>query len=187
MRLDTFDNNGFDRGGSKLKELLWLAIAGLFFSTWLPGSSWRVALLRLFGAHIGKGVIIKPHVRVKFPWKLSIGDYSWIGEQAWIDNLAPVSIGSHTCISQGVYLCTGSHDWSLSTFDLITKPITIADQAWLGAFSRVAPGVLVEQGAVLALGSVATQALQEWMIYSGQPAMAIKPRKQNSQPLSVAE
>ena len=187
MKLNTFSNNDFERGASKTKELLWIVVSAFLFSSWLPGSSWRVALLRLFGSHIGKGVIIKPHVRVKFPWKLSIGDYSWIGEQSWIDNLAPVSIGSHTCISQGVYLCTGSHDWSLSTFDLITKPIMIADQAWLGAFSRVAPGVVVEQGAVLALGSVATQALQEWMIYSGQPAIAIKPRKQNSQSRSLTE
>lgn len=179
MRLNTFNNSDFDRGASKLKELLWLAVAGTAFSSWLPGSSWRVALLRLFGASIGSGVVIKPHVRIKFPWKLNMGDYSWIGEKAWIDNLAPVSIGSHVCISQGVYLCTGSHDWSSSSFDLITKPIQVADQAWLGAFSRVAPGVTVAEGAVLSLGAVATQPLKAWTIYSGQPALPVKPRKES--------
>lgn len=177
MRLDTFENSDFNRGAGKWKELLWLFFSALVFSTWLPGSGWRVSLLRLFGASIGTGVVIKPRVVVKFPWKLSIGDYSWVGEDTWIDNLAPVAIGAHACISQGVYLCTGSHDWSLSSFDLITRPIEVSDQAWLGAFSRVAPGVKVGQGAVLALGSVATKPLQPWVIYSGHPAVATKPRK----------
>lgn len=178
MRLDLFNNKEFDRGASKARELFWLAVSGICFSTWLPGSSWRVALLRCFGAKVGAGVVIKPRVVVKFPWKLSIGDYSWIGERVWFDNLAPVSIGCHACISQGVYLCTGSHDWSLSSFDLITKPIEVADQTWLGAFSRVAPGVDVAQGAVLSMGSVATQPLEAWMVYSGHPAIAVRSRKE---------
>lgn len=178
MKLNTFTNKDFDRGANRSKELLWLAVSGLLFSSWVPGSSWRVALLRIFGAKIGVGVVIKPHVLIKFPWKLSIGSYSWIGEKAWIDNLACVTIGSHACVSQGVYLCTGSHDWSQSTFDLIAKPIEVSDQVWLGAFSRVAPGVTIAEGAVLSLGSVATRSLQAWTVYSGQPAEPIKPRKE---------
>jgi hypothetical protein len=89
---------------------------------------------------VGTGVVIKPHVRVKFPWKLYIGDHSWIGESVWIDNLAQVTIGSNCCISQGAYLCTGSHRWDRDTFDLVTKPIVIEDQCWVGAMARVAPG-----------------------------------------------
>lgn len=180
MRLDRFDNTGFDRGAGKLKELLWLAASGLLVSSWLPGSGWRVFLLRMFGANIGNGVVIKQRVFIKFPWKLSVGDYAWIGEAVWIDNLAQVSIGQHACVSQGVYLCTGSHDWSLSTFDLVTKPITVANQAWLGAFSRVAPGVEIGEGAVLSMGSTATRSLEKWTISAGVPAVVLRNRIEKS-------
>lgn len=145
-------------------------------SSWLPGSGWRVWLLRLFGAVVGTGVIIKPHVRVKFPWKLRIGDHSWIGESVWIDNLAEVSIGSNCCISQGAYLCTGSHRWDKESFDLEAKPITIEDECWVGAMARVAPGVVMGQGAVLTMCSVVVSNLDEWQVFSGSPALASKKR-----------
>lgn len=176
MQLETFDNTGFDRGASRAREALWITLSSLLFSTWLPGSSWRVALLRLFGARIGQGVVIKPRVRIKFPWRLAIGDHCWIGEEAWIDNLAIVTLGSSVCISQGVYICTGSHDWSRTTFDLITRPVQIGNKAWLGAFSRIAPGTIVDEGAVLAFGGVATQTLSAWAIHAGNPAVRVKPR-----------
>lgn len=176
MQLDQFSNPCFDRGASKLKELLWLVISSLFFESFLPGSRWRVALLRSFGAVVGRGVVIKPRVRVKFPWKLTVGDYCWLGEEAWIDNLVDVDIGSHVCVSQGVYLCTGSHDWSRQTFDLVAKSISVKSHAWLGAMSRVAPGVVIHDGAVLGLGSVAKSDLQEWSIYFGCPAVFVRQR-----------
>jgi putative colanic acid biosynthesis acetyltransferase WcaF len=109
-------------------------------------------------------VVIKPRVNVKFPWRLEIGDHSWIGEGAWIENLAPVVIGSHVCVSQGAYLCTGSHDWSRVTFDLVTKPIRIDDSAWICAKAVIAPGVTVGKGAVVGLGAVATADVPEWRV-----------------------
>ena len=178
MHLDKFDNSHFDRGKPRWVEALWRVLEGLLFNSWLPGSGWRVMLLRLFGAGIGDGVVIKPHVRVKFPWKLRIGNHSWIGEQAWIDNLAEVHIGNHCCISQGVYLCTGNHRWDLDTFDLEARPITIGDHGWIGAMSKVGPGVVVEQGAVLLLGGVAPGKLESWSIYGGSPAQLIRKRPQ---------
>ena len=107
----------------------------------------------------GRGVVVKPGARIKFPWRLSIGDHSWIGEDAWIDNLAPVAIGADCCLSQGAYLCTGSHDWSRPSFDLLTKPIVVHDGAWIAARAVVGPGVTVGEGAVLCLGSTATRDL----------------------------
>lgn len=89
MRLDAYTTGGFDRGAPRWKEALWLAISGLLVASWLPGSGWRKRLLRAFGATIGWDVAIKPGVRIKFPWRLSVGDYSWIGEDVWIDNLPP--------------------------------------------------------------------------------------------------
>jgi putative colanic acid biosynthesis acetyltransferase WcaF len=150
---------------------------GVLFNSWLPGSAWRVGILRLFGASIGRGVVIKPHVRVKFPWKLKIGDHSWIGESVWIDNLAEVSIGSNCCISQGAYLCTGSHRWDKATFDLETWPIVIEDQCWVGAMAKVAPGVRMEEGAMLAMGSLTTSNLDAWQIFNGAPAAGLKKRE----------
>ena len=106
----------------------------------LPGSRLRIVILRIFGACIGSGVVIKPHVKVKFPWRLSIGANSWIGEGVWIDNLAEVKIGSNACISQGAYLCTGSHNWAVPTFDLVVRPIEIGDEVWICANTSVGPG-----------------------------------------------
>jgi putative colanic acid biosynthesis acetyltransferase WcaF len=133
--------------------------------------------LRLFGARIGKGVTVKPRVRVKFPWRLHVGDHSWIGEDVWLDNLAEIRIGDHCCISQSVYLCTGSHDWQRASFDLIVKPIVLEDEVWLAARSVVGPGVTIGRGAVLGLGSVATRNLLPCHIHQGVPAIPIKRRR----------
>jgi putative colanic acid biosynthesis acetyltransferase WcaF len=158
-------------------EVAWRTIEGLLFASLLPGSGWRVWLLRRFGASVGQGVVIKPNVRVKFPWKLRIGDHSWIGESAWIDNLADVRIGSNCCLSQGAYLCTGSHRWDRETFDLETKAIVIEDQCWVGAMARVGPGVTLGKGAVLTMGSTATSSLDAGWVFGGNPASALKPRQ----------
>lgn len=171
MQLDTFCNDEFDRGAGRFKELAWLAFHGILFSSWLPGSAWRRSVLRAFGAKIGRGVVIKPNVRVKFPWRLEIGDHVWIGERVWLDNLARITVGSHTCISQGAYLCTGSHDWSDPKFKLITKPIAIGEQCWICARCTLAPGTTVESNVVLTLGTVAKGHLQGDNIYSGTEAV----------------
>ena len=176
MQLDSFENSSFDRGAPKLKEVLWLACSWLLLSSWLPGAGWRTSMLRLFGARIGRGVIFKPGVRVKFPWRLTVGDHCWIGEDVWIDNLADVTFGDHACVSQGAYLCTGSHEWGKQSFDLIVKPINVGSHAWIAAKSVVAPGVDVGEGAVLGLGGVATHALETWTIYAGNPAVRVKAR-----------
>lgn len=176
MRLDRFDNHAFERGRPRWVEALWLVVQALMIESWIPGSGVRIRLLKVFGARIGQGVKIKPHVRVKFPWRLEIGDHSWIGEEAWIDNLAPVKIGSSCCLSQGVYLCTGSHNWASERFDLITSPIVIEDSAWLCARTSIGPGVRVCEGAVLTMGSVATEDLSQWQIHSGAPAKPIRAR-----------
>lgn len=165
VRLDTFDNHWFLRGRTRWVEAVWLVTQALFVRSWLPGSFHRRVLLRLFGAKIGKGVQIKPGLRVKFPWKLSIGSWAWIGEDVWIDNLALVEIESHCCVSQGAYLCTGSHDWTSPSFDLIAKPIAVGRGAWIGARACIGPGVRVGTGAVIAMGSVATRDVPQWTIY----------------------
>jgi putative colanic acid biosynthesis acetyltransferase WcaF len=105
-----------------------------------------------------------------------VGNYVWLGENLWIDNLAQVTIGSNVCLSQGVYLCTGNHSWSHPNFELITEPITIEDGSWIAARSVVGPGVTVKKGAVLGLGAVTGKSLEAMTIYVGNPAQAIKER-----------
>lgn len=166
----------YSRGRSTLTLVLWSVFDALLVSSWLPGSWHRRALLRAFGAEIGRNVVIKPRTRVKFPWKLEVGDHSWIGESVWIDNLAPVTIGEDACLSQGVYLCTGSHDWSRPSFDLIVKPIEVGDGAWIAAGAVVGPGVQVGSGAVLTVASVATTNLNSNSVYRGNPAEKITER-----------
>lgn len=178
MRLDLFDNSWFSRGRAKWFEALWIFVDSIFVSTAFPGSSLRCFLLRLFGSELGRGVVIKPRVHVKFPWRLRVGDYSWIGEGVWIDNLGIVEIGEHSVVSQGAYFCTGSHDWSAAKFDLIVKSIHVADKCWVGAYGKLAPGVTMETGSVLSLGSVATGTLKAWSIYQGNPATLIRERSQ---------
>jgi putative colanic acid biosynthesis acetyltransferase WcaF len=166
----------FSRGRSMVVECLWIISQAMFLSSPIPGSIQRRWILRAFGARIGKNVVLKAGIKVKFPWKLEVGDFSWIGEGVWIDNLAAVRIGRNCCISQGAYLCTGSHDWSRPTFDLITREIIVEDGAWVAARTSVGLGVTVGEGTVLCLGSVATRSLLPWSIYRGNPAECVKGR-----------
>ena len=169
MRLDRFENPDFERGKPRIVEAAWLIVSALFVASSVPGSRMRVTLLRVFGARVSEGVVIKPRVRVKFPWRLSVGANAWIGEGVWIDNLADVTIGPHACLSQEAYLCTGSHDWSRERFDLVIRPIVVETQAWVCAKAIIGPGVTIGRGAVLGLGAVATSDLAPETIFGAPP------------------
>lgn len=175
--LKNFSNSGY-KPGSALKRGCWYLVNSLFFKSYVfPFYSLKRFLLKSFGARIGAGLIIKPGVNIKYPWFLSIGDHVWIGEAVWIDNLAQVNIGNNVCLSQGAFLLTGNHNYSLSSFDLITHPINLEDGVWIGAKAIVCPGVTCGSHAVLAVGSVATQNLESFGIYQGNPAQKLKDRK----------
>lgn len=176
MNLNNYSNTSYNPGSS-FKRLLWYFFNIIFIKSGLfPFYGFKIFLLRLFGANIGKSVLVKPNVNIKYPWLLEIGDHVWIGENVWIDNLAYVKIGSNVCISQGAFLLTGNHDFRKRTFDLITKEIVIQDQVWIGAKAIVCPGVICEQASVLSAGSVANKNLEANFIYQGNPAIKIKSR-----------
>ena len=176
--LSTFSTGDFDRGASPLKELCWLVVSQLLFQLCpLKLSGLKARVLRLFGASVGRGVVIKPEVKITFPWKLTLGDHVWLGEECWLLNLAPITIASNVCISQRVFLCTGNHDYKSPTFDLITEPIQVGQGAWVGAGAFVGPGVLVGSHAVLTAGSVSTKDLEPYGIYQGNPAALVKMRR----------
>lgn len=157
--------------------MLWYFTNAIFFLNPLnPVSALKVSLLRMFGAKIGKGVIIKPGVNIKYPWKLKIGDHCWVGEKVWIDNLGQVTLEDNVCISQGALLQCGNHNYKKSSFDLIVAPITLKEGCWVGARSCVAPGVTLGSHAILSMGSTATKDLEAYKIYAGSPAVFKKDR-----------
>ena len=175
--LSKYDNSWYNTGGSTLKRFIWYYINEWFINCgWVFMSIVKVALLRAFGAKIGKGVCIKPHVNVKYPWNLTIGDYAWIGENVWIDSLVPIHIGNNAVVSQGAMLLTGNHNYKSPSFDLIVKEITIEDGAWVGAQSTVCPGITMKSHSVLTVGSIATKDCEAYCIYQGNPAVKIKDR-----------
>lgn len=174
--LATF-NNSWYYPGPKWKRALWFMLNALFFTSWFPLSSFKCMLLRLFGASVGKGVIIKPRVNIKYPWKLTIGNHVWIGEGVWIDNLGEVSIGDHSCISQGAMLLCGNHNYKKSSFDLMVGDIVLEEGVWVGAHAVVCPGVTCHSHSVLTVKSVATSDLESYTIYQGNPAIKVKARE----------
>lgn len=175
--LSQYQNSWYSPGRPVWLRALWF-FAGLplLRASWMPSSRVRRQLLRAFGAGVGRGVVIKPGVRVKYPWLLDIGEHCWIGEDAWIDNPGPVRLEKNVCLSQGVYICTGNHDWSDPAFGLKLGPIVIREGAWIGARALICPGVEVGQGAVAGAGSVVTKNLEPDTIYAGNPAAAVRAR-----------
>ena len=137
---------------------------------------WRNWLLRLFGAEIGRGVLVRPTVRVTYPWKLKIGDHAWIGDFVELYNLADIQIGPHAVVSQKSYLCTGSHDYSKSSFDIYAKPIIIESQAWVAADVFVGPGVTVGCGAVVGARSTLLKDAPPMSVLVGSPAIFVRQR-----------
>lgn len=170
FNLKSFSNPDY-KPGPVPKRLIWLLTSMAFFETGFPWpSAVKRWILKVFGATIGLGVIIKPHVRIKYPWFLNVGDFSWIGEDVWIDNLGLVKIGSNSILSQGVYICTGNHNYKKETFDLMVGPVTVGHSSWIGAKTVIAPGVTIGDEIVVSLGSVVKSSLSEPGIYSGNPA-----------------
>ncbi len=174
LRLDRYDNSNFDRGAGRIKEGLWVLCKCAFFLNPFPWpSALRVALLRGFGARIGRGVVVRSGAHITFPWRLTVGDHVWIGEEVLVLSLAPVRIGSNVCLSQRAFLCTGSHAWRRETFDLQTRPITLGDSVWISAQAFVGAGVEVGNGSVVSAGAVLMKSVPENSLVRGNPATVV--------------
>lgn len=172
MKLDRFDNSNFDRGASWLKEVLWCVVRSMLFAPWFPVPSViKVVALRVFGAKVGRGVVIRSRVNVTFPWRVAIGDHVWIGDEVMILSLAQVTIASHVCISQRAFLCTGSHCFQSESFDLVTKPIVIESGCWIAANVFIAPGVTLGTGTKCLAGAVVLKSSEPNQVLVGNPAV----------------
>lgn len=175
--LSKFDNSWY-KPGSKIKIILWFFFNACYLQNkFNPFSGIKKFVLRLFGAKIGYGVVIKPTISVKYPWKLTIGNNVWIGENVWIDNLDEVIIGNNVCLSQGSMLLCGNHDYKKPSFDLMVGPITLEDGVWIGAKSIVTQNVTCYSHSILAVQSTTSSNLEANSIYKGNPAVKIRDRK----------
>lgn len=178
VRNDLFDaRQGLDRGRPFWYEACWYLCKCALFLTPLPVPSWlkRMAL-RTFGARIGRGVIIKPRVNIHFPWKLAIGAHTWLGEEVFLLNFEPITIGDHCCISQRAFLCTGNHDYREPAMPYRNQSITIQDGAWVGAQVFVSPGVTIGSESVIAAGSIVTRSQPSAVVCSGNPCAVVRNR-----------
>lgn len=152
-------------------RVAWYVVSTVLFESaiHLP-YSWKAAILRLFGARIGRGLVIKPRVKIKFPWFLSIGNHTWLGERVWIDNLAPVQIGNNVCISQDALMLTGNHDYRSPSFTRFVRSVLIEDGVWIGARCIVCPGTVIRSGAIIEVGSVVKGSLAAHSVFGGRAA-----------------
>lgn len=158
-------------------QLWWMCQATLFALSPQPFYRWRAALLRLFGANIGKNVKIRPSSRFTYPWKVTIGDYAWIGDRAELYSLDEIEIGAHCCISQDCYIATSGHDINALSFDYTNGKVVIEEEAWLAAGVFVMPNLRIGRGAVVGARSLVTRSVPEANIVRGSPACKIGVRK----------
>lgn len=167
---------GFRGRPAWVVQLWWIVQGTLFRFSPQVLYGWRRLLLRLFGCAVGKGVLIRPSVDITYPWKVSIGDYSWIGDSVTLYSLGNINIGNNVVISQHSYICTGSHDISAPGFDITQEPIVIEDESWIATGVFVAPGVRIGYGAVVGARSSVLFDAPALMVSVGNPAKAIRPR-----------
>lgn len=188
IRLDAYDQSHYSRGRSNAVVLLWWFIQGTLFRFSIHNMyGWRRFLLKLFGAKIGSHVQIRPTVKFTYPWKVEIGDYSWIGDHVELYSLDRIVIGQHCIVSQHSYLCTGSHELQDPSFGLITKPIVIRDGAWVASDVFVCPGVVIHEMAVAGARSTVMRSIPENEVHAGTPAQFIRYRFQEGEPLHEEE
>lgn len=178
VRLDQFDPRfRFSRGRPVWVFLLWYFLKCVFFLSPIPWpAELRSILLRWFGATVGSRVYWKPRVNIHFPWKLTVGDHCWVGEEVCIYNFEPVTIGSHCCLSQRVMVCCGNHDYRRPDMAYRNAPITLADGVWIGAQSFLGPGLTVGVDTDVAAGSVVTSDLPAGLVCQGNPCIAVRRR-----------
>ena len=178
VKLNEFDSKiGLNRGAGKLKEITWYLFKIVFFLPAFPFPvSLKIVLLKMFGAKVGEGVVIKPRVNIHMPWKLTIGNYVWIGEEAFILNFEPIAIGDNVCISQRAFLCGGNHDYGTPSMPYRNGPINLKNGSWVGAGCFIGPGVEIGTDSVITAGSVLTTTVGANGIYRGNPAVYLKPR-----------
>jgi putative colanic acid biosynthesis acetyltransferase WcaF len=174
--LSNYTNTEYRTGASLIGRMAWYIVNACFFNSAFPVNSIKLFLLKCFGARVGRGVVLKPSVNIKYPWNLVVGNHVWIGEQVWLDSLGTISIGDNSCVSQGAMLICGNHNYKKSTFNLIVEEIILEEGVWIGAGAMVCGGCHAQSHAMVTAGSVVSGNLAAYSVYKGNPATKIKDR-----------
>lgn len=177
QKLDQFQLPvGFRGRSAFVVQLWWLVQSTLFAMSPQFMFGWRVFLLKLFGAQIGCDALIRPSVRITYPWKVKLGDRVWIGDNAELYSLGEIEIGDDVVISQKSYICAATHDYKSPSFDITDKKVTIENQVWLATDVFIAPGVTIARGALIGARSSVFTDMPAGMICVGSPAKPLKSR-----------
>lgn len=165
------------RGRSGITVLIWQVVQQTLFA-WSPQPAygWRRWLLRMFGARVGRGVLVRPTARITYPWKVELRDYCWIGDQAEIYSLGPISIGENAVVSQRSYLCAATHDYNDITFPLVANQIVVEREAWIATDCFIAPGVTIGAGTIVGARSTVLKSVAAASIVAGHPARLVGQR-----------
>ena len=175
--LQTFRLPAGFRGASAFKVQLWWGVQATLFGLspqFMYG--WRRYLLKLFGAKVGKGVLVRPTAKVTYPWKVKIEDFAWVGDDVVLYSLGEIEIHAHAVVSQSSYLCAADHDYTQPDFPIRSRKITIGQQAWVAADVFVAPGVTIGAGAIIGARSSVFKDMPADMVCFGYPCVAVKKR-----------
>lgn len=167
---------GFRGRSAVAVQLWWLMQATLFKGSPQFAYGFRRWLLRMFGAQVGQGVVIRPSVTITYPWNVRIGDYAWVGDDVVLYSLGEIEIGAHAVVSQSSYLCAADHDYTDSSFPIRSSKITIGSEAWVAADVFVAPGVTIGQAAVIGARSSVFADMPAGMVCFGYPCKPMKQR-----------
>jgi putative colanic acid biosynthesis acetyltransferase WcaF len=169
--------------GNRVRRGLWgVACALLFRPTPRPAHGWRAAILRAFGAKVGKGVHVYAKVRIWAPWNLVLEDQCGIGDDVILYSMDTITVGKRAVISQGAHLCGGTHDYTDPNFPLYAYPISIGEEAWICAEAFIGPNVTIGEGAVIGARAVAAKDQPPWMVCAGNPCKPLRPRELKAKP-----
>lgn len=177
VRLDQFDHSKVDRGRSRAVEVLWMLVKWGFFETALPWPySIKRSFLRLFGAQVGRGVVIRTRVYVHYPWKLRVGDHCWIGDGTQLLCVEHITLEDHVALAHEVYIAAGGHDIRSRTMAPDNRPVTIRTGSWIATRAVICPGVTIEKNVVVGAGAVVTKDVEPAVIVAGNPAKVVRAR-----------
>lgn len=170
---------GFRGRSAVFVQLWWLVQSTLFAMSPQMLYGWRRWLLRRFGCEIGAGALVRPSVRITYPWKVKIGARCQIGDHAELYSLGPITIGDDAVISQGSYLCAGSHDHRSVSFNIYAQPIVVEPESWVCAGAFIHPGVTIARGSVIGARAVVQKNTEPYLIYAGSPARVVGDRRRS--------
>ena len=162
------------RYSQRVKMFFW-DYSWLLFCSWTPkpANGWRLLWLKLFGCKIYGKPFVHQRARINIPWNLTLHDHASLGDRTNVYSLGRIEIQAHATVAQEAYLCTGTHAFDKKNKNLITEPIFIGANSFIGARAFILPGVTIGANAIIGACSVVTKDVDRSTIMAGNPAKII--------------